>query len=308
MLAAAATALTMAFPFQPVVAAPRAPALAVEGRTVFVRSPDGVKPLGAFAYPLDGGAPQPFQLTEHAQNLDLIEVTPQALTLQAADSPTWRVYYGPRNGPLRRLKKPVVDIGLSGSTMLSLEGAKPGREWILARDVNGGPGRRIARPGFDLRVMQAVGPYVSVENDKYGITVLNWKTKRVVYRVKPQGSNQYYALATGGRVVVISVSSGRVQTATPEQPRLREIYRAKGGVYSIATAGTRFVVQERRAPTEGRLVLIRPDRSHRAITPWMPVEGSDLAFDGTTVAFVSGPCVYAGPIPATTPTKPPPGC
>lgn len=130
----------------------------------------------------------------------------------------------------------------------------------------------------------------------------------MLYRVKPRGSNQYCALAAGGRVVVVSVSSGRVQTATPKRPRLREIYRAEGGVCSIATAGMRFVVQERRTPTEGRLVLLRPDRGHRAITPWMPVQGSDLAFDGKTVVFVSGPCVYAGPIPVTTPTEPPPGC
>jgi hypothetical protein len=49
MLAAAATALTMAFPFQPVVAAPRDPDLAVE------RVRERAERLHTV-----GGAPQPF--------------------------------------------------------------------------------------------------------------------------------------------------------------------------------------------------------------------------------------------------------
>src|SRR4051794_34172327 len=113
----AALALSLAFPFQAVALAPQEPNLAVQGRTVFVRSPAGVNPIGAFAYSLDGGAPKRFLLTNRAQNLDIIEATPQALALQAADAPTYRVYYGPRNGPLRRLNKDVVAIGLSGSTL-----------------------------------------------------------------------------------------------------------------------------------------------------------------------------------------------
>src|SRR3954471_2737135 len=110
-------ALSLAFPFQPVAPAPGEPNLAVQGRTVFVRSPSGVTPIGAFAYSLDGGPPRKFLLTARAPNLDGVGVTRHALALQAADLPAWRVFYGPRNGPLRRLNKDVVDIALSGSTM-----------------------------------------------------------------------------------------------------------------------------------------------------------------------------------------------
>src|SRR4051794_18687081 len=150
----AALALSLAFPYQAVAPAPQEPNLAVQGRTVFVRSPAGVTPIGAFAYSLDGGDPRRFLLKKRSQNLDWIGVTPHALALQAADLPTWRVFYGPRNGPLRRLKKDVVAIGLSGSTMLSLEGSFQ-HEWIVARNVNGGRARRIARPGDDLSYLRA---------------------------------------------------------------------------------------------------------------------------------------------------------
>ena len=40
----------------------------------------------------------------------------------------------------------------------------------------------------------------------------------------------------------------------------------------------------------------------------MPLGGDGIDFDGHTVAFVSGACVYAGPVPAATPTDPPPPC
>ena len=301
----AALALSVAFPYQPVAPAPIEPNLAVQGRTVFVRSPTDVTPIGAFAYSLDGGEPRQFLLTKHAQNLDVINVTPQALALQAADLPTWRVYYGPRNGPLRRLKKDVVDIALSGSTMLSLEGRFQ-HEGIVARDVNGGPARRIARPGPDLSYMQAAGRYVSVKDPKGRIIVLNWHTGRVVYRVNAQGGN--YALAADGRVVIAGGEFERVQTASPKAPRLRTIARVNAAPYALAIAGTRIVFEEILSRATGRLVLLRPDGHRRAISPRMPLGGIGIAFDGHTLAFVSGDCVYAGAIPKTTPTEPPPGC
>jgi hypothetical protein len=68
------------------------------------------------------------------------------------------------------------------------------------------------------------------------------------------------------------------------------------------------VFEELLSRSTGRLVLLRPDGHRRAITPRIPLGGIWIAFDGHTLAFVSGDCVYAGPIPATTPTGPPPGC
>jgi hypothetical protein len=302
---AAALTLSVAFAYQPVAPTPQEPNLAVQGRTVFVRSPDGVKPVGAFAYSLDGGEPRQFLLTKHAQNLDVINATPQALALQAADLPTWRVYYGPRNGPLRRLKKDVADIALSGSTMLSREGRLP-HERIVARNVNGGPARRIGRPGQDLSVMQAAGPYVAVKDPKGRIIVLNWHTRRVVYRVHPTTGS--YAIASDGRIVVLDGEFERIQTASPKDRHLRTIARVNTAPYALAIAGTRIVFEEILSRSTGRLVLLRPDGKRRAISPRMPLGGFGIAFDGRTLAFVSGDCVYAGPIPATTPTEPPPGC
>jgi hypothetical protein len=216
------------------------------------------------------------------------------------------VYYGPRDGPLRRLKQDVVDIGLSGSTMLSLEGSYT-REWIVARDVNGGPARRIARPGFDLSYMQAAGPYVSVWDRRSRIIVLNWRTRREVYRVRVRGGGSY-ALGADGRVVVAGGEFERVQTASPARPRLRTIARVHAAPYAVAVAGTRIVFEELLSRSTGRLVLLRPDGRRRAISPRMPLGGLGIDFDGHTLAFVSGGCVYAGPIPAATPTGPPPGC
>jgi hypothetical protein len=304
----AALALSLAFPYQAVSPAPQEPNLAVQGRTVFVRSPAGVKPIGAFAYSLDGGAPKQFLLTNRAQNLDVIEATPQALALQAAAAPTYRVYYGPRNGPLRRLNNDVVAIGLSGSTMLSLEGRPYGHEWIVARDVMGGPTRRIARPGFDLSYLQAAGPYVSVRDQKARIIVLNWRTKREVYRVRVRGGSGAYALAADGRIVIAGGEFERIQSASLADPHLRTIARVNAAPYALAIAGTRIIFEEVLSRSTGRLVVLRPNGHRRAISPRMPLGGSGIDFDGHTVAFVSGGCVYAGPIPATTPTGSPPGC
>lgn len=301
---AAALALSVAFPYQPVAPAPIEPNLAVQGRTVFVRSPAGVTPVGAFAYSLDGGAPKRFLLTKPVQNLETIDVTPQALALQAATSgPT--LFYGPRNGPLRPLRKYVVDIALSGSTMLSLEGRFE-HPALVARNVNGGPARRIARPGPQLTYMQAAGPYVSFKDVKARIVVLNWHTGRVVYRVHPTTGS--YAIASDGRIVVLDGEFERIQTAGPKDRHLRTIARVHTAPYAIAIAGTRIVFEELLSRSTGRLVLLRPDGKRRAISSRMPLGGFGIAFDGHTLAFVSGDCVYAGPIPATTPTEPPPGC
>ena len=113
--------IVLAFPYQPIAPAPQEPNLAVQGRTVFVRSPAGV-PTGVFAYSLDGGEPRRFLARPGTQNLDGIETSPQALALLTTSGPPDQVLYGPLNGPLKRLNKDVLNIGLSGSTMLSLEG------------------------------------------------------------------------------------------------------------------------------------------------------------------------------------------
>jgi len=49
------------------------------------------------------------------------------------------------------------------------------------------------------------------------------------------------------------------------------------------------------------VVLVRTNGERRAITPPVPTIGS-IAYDGTTLAFASGDCVFAGPVPAGPPT------
>jgi len=294
----------LAFPYQPIAPAPQEPNVAVQGRTVFVRSPAGV-PTGVFAYSLDGGAPRRFLARPGTQNLDGIETSPQALALLTTSGPPDRVLYGPLNGPLKRLHKDVLNIGLSGSTMLSLEGYA--KQSIFARNVNGGPARRIAGPSRDLRYLRAAGPYVSVTNDKGRIIVLNWRTRREVYRVRPSGSPAY-ALSADGRIVTRDNEFERIQTASPANPHLHTIARVNTAPYSLAVAGTRIVFEEILSRSTGRLVVLRPNGRRRAISPRMPLGGSGIDFDGHTVAFVSGGCVYAGPIPETTPTGSPPAC
>ncbi len=272
---------------------------------MFVRSPNDVTPIGAFAYSLDGGDPRRFLLSPRAQNLETINVTPKALALQAAGPANWTAYYGPRNGPLRPFKKYVVDLALSGSTMLTLEG-RYDRSSLVARDVNGGPARRIAGPENGMSYMQAAGPYVAMKDPKGRIIVLNWKTRRVSYRVHPQGGS--YAIAADGRVVVAGGEFERVQTASPSDPHLRTIARVNAAPYSVAIAGTRIVFEQLLSRSTGRLVLLRPDGKRRALTPRIPLGGIGIAFDGHTLAFVSGKCIYAGSIPAKTPTEPPAPC
>jgi hypothetical protein len=123
-----------------------------------------------------------------------------------------------------------------------------------------------------------------------------------------QGQRGSYAIAANGRIVVVGGEFERVQTASPADPHLRTIARVHAAPYAVAIVGTRIVFEELLSRSTGRLVLLRPNGHSRAITPRMALGGLGLAFDGHTLAFVSGGCVYAGPIPATTPTGPPPGC
>ncbi len=295
--------LSIVFPYQPIAPAPQEPNLAVQGRTVFVRTPAGV-PTGVFAYSLDGGEPRRFLARPRTQNLDAIETTPRALALLTTSGPPGRVLYGPLNGPLKPLNRDVMSVGLSGSTMLSLEGYT--KQSIFARNVNGGPARRIVRPSRVLRYLRAAGPYVSVWNARDRIIVLNWRTKREVYRVHPRG-NPAYALSADGRIVTLGGEFERIQTASPANPHLHTIARVNAAPYALAVAGTRIVFEEILSRSTGRLVVLRPNGKRRAISPRMAL-GSEIDFDGHSVAFVSGTCVYAGPVPATTPTDPPPPC
>ena len=247
----------LAFPYQPIAPAPQEPNLAVQGRTVFVRSPAGV-PTGVFAYSLDGGEPRRFLAKEGTQNLDGIETSPQALALLTTSGPPDRVLYGPLNGPLKPLNKHVLNVGLSGSTMLSLEGFTPSNRSSPATST-AAPPRRIAGPSRDLRYLRAAGPYVSVSNDKGRIIVLNWRTKREVYRVHPSGSPAY-VLSADGRIVTRDGEFERIQTASPANPHLHTIARVNSAPYSLAIAGTRIVFEEILSRSTGRLVVLRPER------------------------------------------------
>ena len=124
-------------------------------------------------------------------------------------------------------------------------------------------------------------------HEKGRIIVFNWRTRREVYRVRPRGSGTY-ALAADGRIVVLGGEFERIQTASPSDPHLRTIARVNTAPYPLAIAGTRIVFEELLSRSTGRLVLLRPDgkppRDHAADA----ARRVGLAFDGHTVAFVSG--------------------
>ena len=110
-------------------------------------------------------------------------------------------------------------------------------------------------------------------------------------------------------VVITGVDSNRVKTATPGAPKLRTIARVRVSPYDLELAGTRIVFRASSSPRRpaGWCCCDRTGAG-RALTPSMPSGRFGLSFDGHTLAFVSGECIYAGPVPATTPTEPPPGC
>jgi hypothetical protein len=239
---------------------------------------------------------QRLKLPRGTQNVSFVEATPKAL-LVFVMGPDWRVLYGSRGGPLKRHKRFwTVAAAVTGDRLLTVE---RDQRWIYVRDVDGGPLRRLARPGRELTYLQATGNYVAAVSEQKRLIVVDIRTGRTVYRV-PFGG--YYRLSANGRVVFIDDEFERIRTATPRKPKLRTIARVRTGV-GLAVANNEIVFNEQLSDSTGRLVLLTPDGRRRPLTPRMRLTGQ-VEYDGRTLAFVAGRCLFKGPIATATGTPP----
>jgi hypothetical protein len=237
-----------------------------------------------------------FKLPRGTRVVDLVQATSKALMVFMV-GPDFRVRYGPRDGPLRPHRRTyTVTAAVTGSTLLTVE---RDQRHIYKGDVNGGPLRRLARVGRELSYMQVAGNYVAVQTEQRRIVVLDVRSGRRVYSVPSSG---FYRLSTNGRVVFVDNEFERIRTATPSKPKLRTIARVRAGV-SFALADNEIVFSEQLSDSTGRLVLLTPDGRQRPLTPRMRLTG-DMAYDGRTLAFVAGKCLFKGPLTTATGTPP----
>ena len=197
-------------------------------------------------------------------------------------------------------------LALTGSTMLSLEGAPYGREWIVARNVNGGP--RARSPGRSRTSATAGGGALRrhLEDQQGHLLVLNWRSAARSSIASTRAAARTRSPPTDGRDRGASSSASRPRS--PRDPRLRRSPGQRGALPRWRSRERRSSSRRSSRARPARIVLLRPDGRRARSPPRMPLGGGGVAFDGHTLAFVSGPCVYAGPIPATTPTDPPPPC
>ncbi len=145
--------------------------------------------------------------------------------------------------------------------------------------------------------------YVASFASREAISVRSLTTGREVYRVRTRRMITY-RLAPGGRLVVLSFEAdasnqARVMVATPGRSRLRQIRRIGLGSFDLAVTrdGVALARGDARARTE--VALLGWDGKLRPITPLLPRVGA-IAFDGRTVAFSVGNCVFAGPAELST--------
>jgi hypothetical protein len=71
--------------------------------------------------------------------------------------------------------------------------------------------------------------------------------------------------------------------------------------YELAVTANEIAVVRDAGTGRGDVVLVRPDGDVHAVTPSVPpIEA--LAYDGTTLAFGTGNCLFAGPPSAAVPS------
>jgi outer membrane protein assembly factor BamB len=285
-----------AFPYQRLAQGPSEDVLAVQNGAVYAT---GVTRTSVMAYPLSGAALK-FELPRRVQVVDWLVAGTKGVAAITGGYP-FRLYYGPPRGPLRLLRRKVVTAAVAGSKLVTLEGPYE-REWIVTRDLSGGKARRVARPARGMSYMLAAGHYVSVSLGK-ALIVLDLRTGREVYRVRPR-SMSAYRLGADGRIAIVDPEFERIQTATPTQPKLRTVANLLPFAYPLALVGDEIVFVESLSRSTGRIVSLKPGGTRRALTPRMPI--SNVAYDGKTLAFISGTCLFAGPPPAQPPDTPPP--
>jgi hypothetical protein len=119
----------------------------------------------------------------------------------------------------------------------------------------------------------------------------------VVYRLAT-GPVNGYDLGPDGRIVFAADARRRtpIQTATPAAPRLRAIARLPVLPY-LALGGDKIALARRGAVSQ--LILLDLDGTAQTVSG--PIgRVTSLAYDGTSLAFIAGHCLYGG----TGPTGP----
>jgi hypothetical protein len=213
-----------------------------------------------------------------------VAASPQAVAANTSRG-SW---FGPLAGPLTRGADDVASVAVTGTTVLTLED-----DAIVAH--TGAAQRIVARLGQDPALLQAAGPYVAAvikhEAEDSAIVVYEVATGREVYRLTT-GPADGYDLGPDGRIVFVDTTLGRavVKTATPADPTLRTIARLRATPY-IAFADDEIVLA--RSGAVSRIIRVRLDGTREnASGPIGRI--TSLAYDGTTIAFTAGRCLYGG--------------
>ncbi|MDA0172141.1 hypothetical protein OJ998_23765 [Solirubrobacter taibaiensis] len=213
-------------------------------------------------------------------------------------------YYGPLGGPLRRLPRTTIDIAVTGDTVVTLQRRARDRGRLELRNVRTGKRRRIEFKGERPAIVTAAGRYaafaVNFATGDETIVVVDLRTGRERYRVRKPNST--YGLAPDGRLWFVRGDDdpGRIMTATRSRPRPRTVARTTAYQFEYAVGPRELAVARPTAAGRSEIVLVRPNGTVRVVTPPIP-SVSALAYDGTTLAFGTGTCVFAGPPPAGTP-------
>jgi hypothetical protein len=210
-------------------------------------------------------------------------------------------YYGAVGEPLRRLPRTLIDVAVTGDTVVSLHRRRSDRGRLELRNVRTGTLRRIDLAGKRVGIVTAAGRYAAYAVDfaspRETTIVVDVTTGREHYRVRtPTGDNNAYGLASNGRLwfVVRNRRSGRIVTATRSRPRPRTVVRMRAQPYELAVTAKAIAVARDAGMDRSQVVLVRPNGQVQAVTPTLsPIEA--LAYDGNTLAFGTGNCVFAGP-------------
>jgi hypothetical protein len=250
---------------------------------------------GVIAYGLAGGTRTLLPLGREGGAA--VDASPQALIAATSRGP----WFGPPSGPLTLIPDDISGLAATGTTVLTLEG-RAKKPALIARDLaTGAVPKLVARPGGFPVELRAAGPSVSVvvdhEQADSAIVVYEIATGREVYRLAT-GPVNGYDLGPDGRIVFAADARRRtpIQTATPAAPRLRTIARLPVLPY-LALGGDKIALARRGAVSQ--LILLDLDGTAQTVSG--PIgRVTSLAYDGTSLAFIAGHCLYGG----TGPTGP----
>jgi hypothetical protein len=282
--------------------------LAIAGNKVLVGTSPQRTRSTLTAYGLDGSV-QDIPLAGRPDFVEEIDTSAEGLAtiLNQSVGPV-AFYYGPPLGPLVRMRR-ATDVAVTGDTVVALRERRR-HGWLELRDLGDGTKRRIDIPGHGLAVLSAAGRYAAYTahftSPRQVTVVIDLETGREAYRVRTPGGETDLAfsrLGPNGRLwfqIWDRRRSARLMTVAPWRRRPRTLARLPLHPYQFTAVRGRLAVIQTVDSDHSRVVLIRPSGERRAITPPVPLVGS-LAYDGTTLAFAAGDCVFAGPIPTGPP-------